>query len=1138
LAAALAVLTAVSAAEGTRAEEPVNLLRNGSFEGGLLYWHNIDARHHRLVAEGGKVGRFALRCEGGMAMSAPFVAERGKPYTVSFWAKAERPGEVHVQMPPSAREEGQRSGRLWTREATQVAKVGAEWQRVSFTWRADVPQSGFWPLPHYMVQIGGTVPLLVDGVTVVAGDKGTAEYVPRRAVEIVAECPDLPGYAGGKANLFDRGATVRMTAHASNPGGAERAVTLRWQLFDYEGARPVAEPVDRKVTIPAGGTVSETVPLKLAHVGCVIARLSVLDGDKAVDSSDFPLTSLPYPKAATKPDWRERFGGSFAGGKGCVEKFQRLGFGWIRWRPHMNGEDHLPEAPKPGAEWKWRWFDAELDEQESHGCSTHCVLYPPPKWIMEAGHPLPKDMRWPADDPRWDDLSVETVWDKFVKGAVAHYKGRSLIYEIENEPEFDGWDHKGPGRPDGLFPAYAKFTIRTARLIKQVDPKAKVMVDNVYGIPSSVNAAFLRAGGAKFIDVFSWHDYHAGWLTDATGMRRMRQNLDEAGGKHVEIWFNEGWAFTNTAVDEPPACTGLTSAQGTNAVAACVAELSANGQDKTILFHTAYEQHGMSFWDYSGPGTMLWDWYNYPLPLVAMWNVMAHHIGVSESVGWVRPVGCNFAVFRDLRNGRGVMVAYADREAPSDVTVTLPDFGAAVTAEDIMGNAAPAGKTITLSRTGRVVYLYTDAKTPAETLLEKMRPLDRKNAGFVTASAGGPQVWSLPPSWEGTKKGESDGSVAAADGKPVWKLEQLWPADWKKRGNWRPMTWTGTDWNVKEGGFGGQPGARLDGRVLQFGTRAPHGQPMELRTAGVTFVAPKAGAYVLSGGVECRLWDGKQKTFVRVLHRSAAGVREIKSLAVAHGGKDTLDGIRAELAEGDELTVFPQIEGAYAGGNCNLRDLRIALDDGKGGAGTGAAGAAAGAVQYRLPAAREGARKGSADGNPVSAGGKPVWRIDQVWPSDKIIMAENYRPMIWGGTEWTVADHGAGGQPAVRIADGGFNAAVRGPWGGEPNTGQRIAGVVFIAPSSGVFKVKGVAKSRPWTGEAKSLELAILKKDTQRAAEVKRLDLPRGGDDVPFELTVELTAGHELVFLPLVPHHHNASNVSVRDLVIEAEPAK
>lgn len=1094
---------------GTSPADPENVLRNGSFEGSLLYWHNIDPKHHTLVPEG-KVGPTALRIGKGGVMSAPFVARAHEPATVSFWVKAEKPSEVRVQMPGSAREESHRAKRLWTGEATKSAKIGTDWQRVSFTWTCDIPQSGFWPDPHYMVLIETPgVPILVDGVTVLLGKEGTADYVPRRAVEVTAECPDLPGYAGAKANLLERDATARVTAHVSNPGPQPREVTVRWQLFDYEGERPVGPAIDRKLSVAAGATLHETVPLKLTATGTVLARTTVL-GPDPIDSSDLPLTSLPYPKAATKPDWRERFGGSFAGGVGCVDKFQKIGFGWIRWRPHMNGEDHLPKDPR-GEAWEWRWFDKELDEQESRGCSTHCVLYPPPKWIMEPGHPLPKDMRWAADDPRWDDLSLETTWDKFVKGAVEHYKGRSLVYEIENEPEFDKWDK--------FHPEYARFTIRTAKRIRQTDPKAKIMVDNVYGIPSPVNSAFFKAGGLKFIDIMSWHDYHAGWLADATSLKRMRQNMDEAGGKHVEIWFNEGWAFTNTAVDEPPACTGLTSAQSTNAIFDCVAELTANGQDKTILFHTAYEQHGMSFWDYSGPGTMLWDWYSYPMPLVAAWNVLSHHIGVSEAAGFVRPPGANVAVFQDLRNERGVMIAYADRGAKADVTVALPDFGAPLLVEDAMGNAATAPKTITLSKTGRPALLYSPARTAAKTFVEKLQPLDRKHAGFVSTSGSAPS-WSLPPSWEGKEKGKPDGSVASADGKPVWKLEQLWPPDWKKKENFRPMIWTGTDWNVAEGGFGGQPGAAMKDNALVMGTRAPHGNPPAWRVCGLTFVAPKAGTYSLSGTVECRMWDSKNKTTLHLLARGEAGVREEGRIEIQNHGKASLEGRRVTLEAGEDLTLLPRIDGAFAGGDCALRDLRITLD-----------GAAASANPvYRLPAAWEGRKKGSAEGNPAMAGGKAIWRIDRVYPTD-VIKAENYAPVPWDGTSWHPEDHQQGGQPSVRVESGTATLSVSGYWANAEF--QKIAGIAFIAPDSGSYRVRGTASTKPWGGDARTFKLAVLKKDTQRAAELRSFELPREGKPVPLEFEVELTSGHELVFLPLMPDWHSATSTTLEGLTIE-----
>jgi len=130
---------------------------------------------------------------------------------------------------------------------------------------------------------------------------------------------------------------------------------------------------------------------------------------------------------------------------------------------------------------------------------------------------------------------------------------------------------------------------------------------------------------------------------------------------------------------------------------------------------------------------------------------------------------------------------------------------------------------------------------------------------------GGAHSWTLPASWEGKEKGKSEGSAALVDGKPTWKLEQLWPPDWKKKENFRPMVWAGTDWNVAEGGFGGQPGAALREGALVLATRAPHGNPPARRVCGLAFVAPQAGTYALCGTAQSRMWDSDNKTALLLL---------------------------------------------------------------------------------------------------------------------------------------------------------------------------------------------------------------------------------------------------------------------------------
>jgi hypothetical protein len=644
-----------------------------------------------------------------------------------------------------------------------------------------------------------------------------------------------------------------------------------------------------------------------------------------------------------------------------------------------------------------------------------------------------------------------------------------------------------------------------------------------------VNSHLFKAkDGLKNVDILSWHDYHAGWLADANTIKRFRQNLDESGGKHVAIWFNEGWAFTNTAVNEPSACTGLTAAESTNAIMASVAEMTVAGQEKTVLFHTGYETHGMSFWDYSGPGTMLWDWYGNPLPLVAAWNVMAHHTSLSEPIGLIRPPGCNLAVFQDLRNNRGVIVAYADRGAKEDIAFLAP---LPLQREDIMGNpmdpSDPANHTnpTILSKTGRLIYLY-DGKTTGKELYAALEKLDRKHQSFVSQGSGEKSpVFRLPPAWEGKAKDSTEGSTATANGEPVWRLVQVWPPETGRAENFRAMTWTGTAWNVSEGGFGGQPGAELKDGALLLSTRAAHGNPPQRRLCGLTFVVPADGKWTLRGTASSKIWDGKNTTKLRLLRklRAGDGVSDCGHVMIPHEGSASLDTLSAEAKAGDELVLLPEIDGMFAGGTTALRDFSI----GQGG------GAPTGTV-FSLPAAWEGITKGKADGNPATANGKPVWALYRLWPADHK-MAANWTPMVWQGTRWAAPDHTHAGHPSATIEGGTLNLAAMGPWAGDLEF-QKIPGLAFIAPVDGSYRITATASCKLWEGGAKSLRLALFKEDTQRAAEIAALDLPRDGETRQLDQTVALSAGHELILAPVMSDYHNAANFRIADLKVEKAP--
>ncbi len=137
------------------------------------------------------------------------------------------------------------------------------------------------------MQIGGyDQPISIDGVTVNVGKEGSPAYVPRREVEVVAECTNLTGWEGTAGNAYEKGATAQMAAHVSDPGTQPRDVTVRWQLAGSQGEQLVSAPLGKKATLAPGNEHS-----------------------------------------ATKPDFRERGGGSFAGREQILQRYQRIGDG-------------------------------------------------------------------------------------------------------------------------------------------------------------------------------------------------------------------------------------------------------------------------------------------------------------------------------------------------------------------------------------------------------------------------------------------------------------------------------------------------------------------------------------------------------------------------------------------------------------------------------------------------------------------------------------------------------------------------------------------------------------------------------------------------------------------------------------------
>lgn len=891
-----------------------NLLRNGSFEGGGRYWYGLDGGH-RQVADGGSAGRSRLHLEDGFVWSGCFILEPGVRATLSADLRAAAAGaKVHFYLVPSSRESGAEPFRLFW-GASGVGRQVAETSWTRATWSIAIPGKDFawrdgsqwWDRASWMLVIAGDH-LDVDAVSLTSDGGGAAGYVGESPVETAVRAT-LPGDAMRHWNLADAGQAVPMTTSLHNPGGTPLAVRWRHSLQDYTGTRQIAEMPGGSATLAPGETRQVAWTATLPARGLMLARTVVSSADgRELGRSDQPLTVLPFPKAPTVPDPRERFGYSLCDvGKPpwthIYDALARTGFAWSRWHPHTGWNSVQPDGPE-----QWNWPDAILDELARRGCSYNITLNGVPGWA-KGGGVLPKDMEWKADDPRWQDLSIMTGWDRYLDAAARRWGGgkRSVVWEIINEPLWEHWDAA----------VYTRFIERSARRIRAVDAKARIMVNGCYGV-DELHRGFIANGGAKLIDLFSFHNYGAsGWFTTGDAVRGMRQAF-AAGGKEPEVWFNEGWTHWPSS-DDTRAWTVFARrgpVQLAHEAVCSTADAISGGLKQIILFNTAHNGPGRSWWDYSGDGNSLWDEGGQATVAVGMFNVLADQLGLAEPVGVVRSAKAQFHVFDDRRNRRGVAVVWAD-EAGAEYALKA----AGLQRMDIMG-----GSEALPQRDGAAVLAFAEAKRPwyvfkpglpARDLLELFKPFEQPNVVL------GEGAYGLPTDW--LARG-AQGNPYVHAGRPIWRLGRVWPPQLDRAAAYRDLLqFVPADgrWIDPQDSQGGHPGGNLAGGMA-LSTVAPWQGGDGTKPASLAFVAPAAARYELDAIVRSERWTGGGQAWLApVLLDRAAGTAVPQPRIDLADRTDTPVHCAVRLAAGQELVLVYGLDGMFTGAACAIRDLRV-----------------------------------------------------------------------------------------------------------------------------------------------------------------------------------------------------------------------
>ena len=202
--------------------------------------------------------------------------------------------------------------------------------------------------------------------------------------------------------------------------------------------------------------------------------------------------------------------------------------------------------------------------------------------------------------------------------------------------------------------------------------------------------------------------------------------------------------------------------------------------------------------------------------------------------------------------------------------------------------------------------------------------------------------------------------------------------------------------------------------------------------------------------------------------------------------------------------------------------------------------AVAQAQTYSLPEEWAGVKLGEKTNNPLEVGGKPMWKAVNIWP-DSVTDPENYKELVWGGKQWVSPnpeEQSYGGQPSIQPGEYTVDIGNRSGWG--DSTSSKLGALIFIAPKTGAYKVKGSYMVDTWEGDQANAEVSVRMIDRAKGLTNKVTDLESGERRVwmPMEFEVTLEEGQELAFITTFRAMHVASGLSLRELELTVAPAK
>ncbi|WPJ95577.1 carbohydrate binding domain-containing protein [Coraliomargarita algicola] len=494
-----------------------NLWPNPSFEQGLRYWNwtgggaKYDPAHGRrfhLVADGlfgpNALGMRKEQSSSAGLQSLPIPLEAGKTYTLSFYAKSEKPTKLNLAF-ASAASGGKFRGKYGivfgdsgTPEATY--SLTEEWQRYSRTFVAD--GAGL------TLTISGKENTLIDGVQLESGAIATAFITDPLDGYFVTSDPDNSLVKGE-----DFGAAFRVVGQPGVIGEVVLSIKNPYREVLYQEVL--------SVTIPESGVVTQALGVDADTVGegvfVVRADFSVDGFDTYTDYYRFSILDPLSNTHATKDLFGTMTNSMARIGRGddLGARFRDWGFGSTSWGVTL---DQVDDGILPAMEKRYgisNYFNTTIPRREE----SAKVLY---------GY-----KKWDAVTPELEALIEETAYEKVKRYDPAQYN----TWHFGNEEESSSL----PG--SGRFDEYFKAQSAAARGVKRANPDALFAPTNGTSGYSKLRGYDAMEGYLKAsvkhnfkYDVVSVHPY---WNIDKGSLSD--NDLDEETARLIEQMGRYGY---------------------------------------------------------------------------------------------------------------------------------------------------------------------------------------------------------------------------------------------------------------------------------------------------------------------------------------------------------------------------------------------------------------------------------------------------------------------------------------------------------------------------------------------------------------------------------------------------------------------